>query len=445
MGSWKSVLWVGALSGILNGSAWAGGTYYEVTYPPSTAPGELQLAVTYTLWVPDGAPKLRGIIVHQHGCGSGANSAGITAASDLHWQALARKWDCALLGPYYKQTAEGRPACELWSDPRLGSKQAFLKAIDDFAAKTGHPELKTAPWCLWGHSGGGFWVSLMQTLAPERIVAAWLRSGSAFPAWEDGWLPRPQLSEAVYQIPTMCNPGIKESFDERRHAAWLGSVRMFNAYRAKGALIGFTADPRSGHDCGDSRYLAIPYFDACLAMRLPDPNSPDQSLRPIDTSQAWLANPMDDVAVPASKFRGKVETSVWLPNAQVARAWMEYVKQGSTNDTTPPPAPTRVTVSRKSENQVEITWDAEADFESGLAGFIIERDGKPLVQVPEKAVGKFGRPLFQTMSYHDTPERPLPAMRYVDEHAVPNTRHSYQVIAVNSVGLRSELAKPANP
>src|SRR5438034_1293842 len=93
MNSLKSTFLVGAMSWILTGSAWAGGTYYEVTYPPSKESGGLQMAVTYTLWVPDGATKLRGIIVHQHGCGTGANKAGITAAYDLHWQALARKWD----------------------------------------------------------------------------------------------------------------------------------------------------------------------------------------------------------------------------------------------------------------------------------------------------------------------------------------------------------------
>src|SRR4051794_35497993 len=110
MSSRKSAFLAGALSLILNGSAWAGGAYYEVTYPASKESGGLQMAVTYTLWVPDSAPKLRGIIVHQHGCGTGANKAGITAAHDLHWQTLARKWDCALLGPYYQQTAEGGPA-----------------------------------------------------------------------------------------------------------------------------------------------------------------------------------------------------------------------------------------------------------------------------------------------------------------------------------------------
>jgi hypothetical protein len=32
-------------------------------------PDELQVGVTYTLWIPDGVTKLRGIIVHQHGAG----------------------------------------------------------------------------------------------------------------------------------------------------------------------------------------------------------------------------------------------------------------------------------------------------------------------------------------------------------------------------------------
>src|SRR5678815_3189361 len=74
------------------------GKYFEVSYPPSKKAGELQIGVTYTLWVPEGGSRLRGVIVHQHGCGSGACKGGATAAYDLHWQALAKKWNCALLG-----------------------------------------------------------------------------------------------------------------------------------------------------------------------------------------------------------------------------------------------------------------------------------------------------------------------------------------------------------
>ncbi len=103
-----------------------------------------------------------------------------------------------------------------------------------------------------------------------------------------------------------------------------------------------------------------------------------------------------------------------MPNEQVAKAWAEYVKTGAVSDTTPPPAAFDVRATRKPDQAVEVTWEAEADFESGIQAFVIQRDGKDLAQVPEKPVGRFGRPLFQSMSYHDTPERPLPEMRFVD-------------------------------
>ena len=96
-------------------------------------------------------------------------------------------------------------------------------------------------------------------------------------------------------------------------------------------------DPRTGHECGDSRYFAIPFLDACLAMRLPDKGSKDQTLQPVDMSKAWLAALGGDGAVPAAEYKGDPKESVWLPNEAVAKAWMEYVKTGAVGDTTPPP------------------------------------------------------------------------------------------------------------
>src|SRR4030065_272558 len=66
-----------------------GGRALKVDYRGWNVPGELPTPVTYTLWIPDGAPHLRGIIVHQHGAGTTASIEGSTAAYDLHWQALA--------------------------------------------------------------------------------------------------------------------------------------------------------------------------------------------------------------------------------------------------------------------------------------------------------------------------------------------------------------------
>jgi hypothetical protein len=219
---------------------------------------------------------------------------------------------------------------------------------------------------------------------------------------------------------------------------WWGNLATFHEYREHKALIGFAPDPRTGHECGDSRYLAIPYLDACMALRLPDKGSKDQTLRPMPASNVWLAPLFGQEATPAPEYHGALEDSVWLPNESVAKAWMEYVKTGAVSDTTPPPAPMNVKASYQGEEGVEIIWDAEADLESGISGFLVLRDGQELATVPQKPVGPFGRPLFQRMTYHDTPSQPLPEMRYLDASANTSEKHAYTVIAINSVGLKSE-------
>lgn len=422
------------------GAVHAAGRYLVVDYPPSTAPGELQLGVTYKLWIPDGVGTLRGVIVHQHGCGAGACKGGETAACDLHWQALAKKWDCALLGPSYHQADSQE--CALWCDPRRGSDRAFLKALGEFAVKSGHPELAKVPWCLWGHSGGGVWASLMQTLHPERVVAAWLRSGVFTMMSDNNRVPKPEVPAAAYRVPVMVNPGVKEQND-RFKRVWTGTLAFFKDFRAQGAPIGFAPDPRTSHECGDSRYLAIPFFDACLALRLPEKGAGEPTLKPVDASHAWLAAPLGKKAEPAEKYQGKKEDAVWLPNGAVAKAWMEYEATGSASakDKTPPPAPVNVRLAAAKPGQpTELTWDAEADFESGLGGFVIVRDGKEVARLPEKPFTRYGRALFQKMSFHDTPEAPLPEMKFVDKSAKPGEKHDYQVIAVNSIGLKSKPA-----
>ena len=122
----RSIILIALLCPILGH---ASGKILTVEYPPSKNPGELIYPVTYRLWIADGVKKIRAVIVHQHGCGAGAAKDGMTAADDLHWQALAKKWDAALLGPSYhmQQTDD----CRKWCDPRNGSEKAFLRCLSE--------------------------------------------------------------------------------------------------------------------------------------------------------------------------------------------------------------------------------------------------------------------------------------------------------------------------
>jgi hypothetical protein len=297
----------------------------------------------------------------------------------------------------------------------------------------------------------------MAGLHPDRVAVVFMRSGSALMFLSHPEFTRPDVPDALYGIPMMCNPGVKEKPNikvkpeddkrtpqEKMKGPWLGNIATVSEYRAKGAFIALAPDPRTGHECGDSRYLAIPFIDACLAMRLPDKGSKEQKLKPVDATKAWLGPLLSSDAVPAAEYQGNPAEANWLPNEAVAKAWMEYVKTGAVNDTTPPPAPTDVQISAKADKGHEITWSAEADFESGIQQFIILRDGQELAKVPQKPVGKFGRPLFQSMTYHDTPDQPMPQMRYVDVSARADEKHSYSVVTVNSVGLKSKPSAEAH-
>ena len=417
------------------------GRYLQLVYPPSTTAGELQIGVTYTLWIPDGIQTVRAVIVHQHGAGIPAAQSGATSAYDLQWQALAKKWDCVLLGPSYRVLNDATDltpgGSELWFDPRQGSDRVFLRALDEFAAKSGHAEISSVPWCLWGHSGGGIWSNVMSMLHPERVLAAFLRSGSAVAFRTRNEFVQPTIPPAIYEIPTMVNFGV----GERGNRAWDGSITIFEEYRAQGAPIGLAPDPRTAHWCGDSRYLAIPFFEACLQIRLSDW---PKILKPVDLSSAWLAAPFGDTAVPAAEFKGDPNKAVWLPNAAVAKIWMEYVRSGTVINASIPPAPVNVRVKADVNHGNEITWDTEVDMVSGLGGFIVLRDGHGIARLPiQPPEAVYGRPLFQGLSYHDTPVAPLPQMVHVDTSAKADIKHVYTVIALSVAGVPSVASSPA--
>jgi pimeloyl-ACP methyl ester carboxylesterase len=195
-----------------------------------------------------------------------------------------------LLSPSYHvlngKTDDSPGGSQLWFDPRRGSEKVFLTALSDLGKDSQHPELEKVPWVLWGHSGGGIWSDIMASLHPERVAAVWLRSGSAgmwkgrtnFVAYEE--------PELMFGAPIMYNSGI----EEKNNRPWDSPFATVKNHRAHNGPIGFAPDPLTGHWYANGRYFAIPYLDACLALRLPDKGSTDQNLKPIEMSKR-LARP----------------------------------------------------------------------------------------------------------------------------------------------------------
>jgi hypothetical protein len=238
-------------------------------------------------------------------------------------------------------------------------------------------------------------------------------------------------------VPLMLNLGTKEGVTvkgDRFGGVWPANEAFFNAVRGRGGLVGVSVDPLTSHECGNQRYLAIPWLDACLAARLPA--KAGDPLRPMPADRAWLAPPTGTAAAAAAGYAGDALKAGWLPDEATAKLWERYVADTKVPDTTAPPAPTNVRLTGN-----RLTWDAEADVESGLAKFVIERDGKVLAEVAGK--NPFGRPVFQGLQYSDTPPHPLAAPAFTDATAEPGRRHVYRVIAVNTAGLSSRPSAEA--
>lgn len=407
MRSWATLLFAVLLA---SKPAWA--KQYFVSIPPDS--GAKYKEANYAIWIPDGAAKLRGVIMHQHGCGEPAELAGATATYDLQWQALARKWDCALMGA----SLRANTTCQDWSEPNNGSGDAFLQALDQFAQQSGHAELASVPWVLWGHSGGAHWVYRMFMRHPQRVLVLVLRSG---PVFGDA------LFTGSLDTPVLYNLGVKEKGDKQFGRIWEKARQLFEARRAKGGLDTWAPDPESSHDCRFGRLFVIPYIDTCLAQRLGPPGT--ASIGRMDMTAACLAH-SDPCSLPAvyggKWYGGDRARAAWLPNKEIGSLWIEFVRTGWVTDRTPPSAPRFIQASRTDAGDILLRWQAEADPESGMKTFRIYRNGQ-LLPPYKGGAGEF----FQKPNYHDTLNTPLNEMTYTDPNVLVGATYAYQVTTVN--------------
>jgi len=307
----------------------------------------------------------------------------------------------------------------------------------------GRPEIATVPWALWGHSGGGHWCGGMALMYPERVVAAWLRSGvpRLEPLGAAGNIAPHSLNPGVLGVPLMCNVGTKEGVtvqDDRFASVWPATLEFFHNLRSRGGLIATSVDPLTSHECGNQRYLAIPWLDECLTLRLPSTNG--QPLKSIDASRGWLAPSGGQLPVASDAIAATDEplSWSWLPSERFATLWSRYSKDSSVPDDSPPPAPNEaIRIGGL------LSWTCDADVESGLAQFVIERDGKEIARIPDKPNHPFGRPVFQGLQYSDTPPQPLAKMQYLDPEfgSAENSlslSSVYKIYALNTAGKASE-------
>jgi pimeloyl-ACP methyl ester carboxylesterase len=345
-----------------------GGKIYKMTLRDEPIKFE---RAEYSVFIPDGVQKIRGVFVHQHGCTM--EGRGVATAHDLQYQAFAKKWHLAVVGPdLYPWPGSG---CGDWRDPiEDGSGPTLIKALERIGELSNHAEMGSAPWLLWGHSGGGYWVLAMLNEYPERIMAAVAYS----PAFD----PQFPYSEAATKVPLLIRHAGPKDFNNPGVDCWGTSLHTFSKLRSMGGLVSLAYNAGQNHNFTYLRDMAIPFYESVLKQRLPADRS--NRLKDMDQTKAWLCDTTtkgEPQIYKAVMFSGDPQTMSWLPDSACAAKFSKYISTGRVKDVTPPPSPKNVKLKKK-DGTLTINWTAEADIESGIRCFNFYRNGGLVMRYP---------------------------------------------------------------
>lgn len=375
----------------------------------------------FAFFIPNGIDEIKGVFIHQHGCTM--EGRGISSAFDLQYQAFAKKWKLAIVGPDFYDAENN---CHDWKNPENGTADALLKALKTISEISMHKELFEAPWLLWGHSGGGYWAQAMMKDFPERVMGVF--------SYSPGLDARFNYPEVALQIPLM----IRHAGAEGDACCVMTALNTFNQLRSRNAYVGISYTPFQNHNFSFVRYLAIPFFESVLSQRLPQGKDISfKNLRPMNIGKAWLGDTSSLNLFPEKLFAGTKQSAAWLPDSLVAHKWREYSITGTVVDRSAPPAPYDLSVFRRHNVTVELSWKADADIESGISHFNIYRGTQLIGRYP--AFGSYQS--FDTNGDDAYPLRPAPMK--MDVTLLWNDNATLSVSSVNHFGLESERTEKA--
>ncbi len=389
----------------------ANGKVYIITQTNATYKID---SARYAVFIPEGVSNINGVLIHQHGCTM--EGRGMATAYDVQYQAFAKKWKLAIVGPdlYAKNN------CHDWKNPASGSADALLTTLDQISILAKIPSLKNAPWLLWGHSGGGYWSQAMMAAYPERVMALF--------SYSPGLNASFNYPKEAMQIPVM----IRYAGPEGDACCWESAVRTFNELRKGDGLVSIAHTRYQNHNYSFVRYMAIPFFEAVLKQRMPLMDGVGfTAMRTMDRSKAWLGDTTTLNIYPEKKYTGKRISASWMPDSLTAVKWREYVITGTVTDRTAPPAPYELKLLRRHNMTVELSWKADADIESGISHFNIYKDGNLINRFPSSGIYQG----FDTNGDNAFPIRVAPLQMEITVAA--NDTGKIEISTVNHFGLES--------
>lgn len=261
---------------------------------------------TFDIYIPEDTEVVKGIVfIHDHGMGIKFKELpGVKKFfADMDWA-----WISCFDGPGVLKNFKNQGQCGT----------VMLRAVEEFAASTGHSELVNVPFATIGHSNASEFAARFADWMPERFFGV-IAYKSAF-----GW----QFElDGLNGIPTQVIVGeLDEAYGDN------GQLESVINMRKDNALVHYIMDHGADHGPNQwkSNSINLLFLKAAFEARVPadaDPTKGVVQLNTIDPATGWIGDvnsPNYDIA-PVSQ--SKVENdAAWLLNETYAKQWQEFMK-----------------------------------------------------------------------------------------------------------------------
>jgi hypothetical protein len=274
----------------------------------------------YSIWIPESTSFIQCVfVINMRGAGRHLFE------QDQEWRALAKRTHSAIL--FCEFEAHGVQ--------ENGYGVSMLKACDQFAIEVNRPELKHAPFVLWGHSMGGRVAQDFVRFQPSRVLAFHIAlranpSDAEFMQEEANSVKVPglYLMGEVDKKPEDIRKHFHHSRERKSPRAWIWLPGQSHWPRG----MHFKKNETTPKDwrAWAANDVVIPWTEAMIRLRLPTGENAKQNpvkLRNIKIEKGWLGLIDSGALAPYAKFEGDKSTTSWYPNQEVANAWINFAFQ----------------------------------------------------------------------------------------------------------------------
>lgn len=251
----------------------------------------------FRFWAPSG--PLRAVLVLV----PGSNGDGRGMAQDTVWQQFAARNGLAILACRFTDKRHEQSFIEEYIQVSKGSGDALLAALGRFADRSGHAELKTAPFLMWGMSAGGQFNYEFVAWKPERVLGFVVNKGGIYYS--------ALLSRAAREVPGILFIGGKDLAFRNNTISGLFAVN-----RRGGALWALAEEPGVAHVVGMSRDVSMVFFEDLLRIRLTA-----SGLARLEEKSGYLGEYSTRTFSPLGDGKVPNYPTAWLPTERVAKAW----------------------------------------------------------------------------------------------------------------------------